>query len=374
MAKPFLRSGNLDSVLTLNENGHPIYAAALPLHEALRLQQQQAAANCLAIPVPNEQGDRIDWYAPIAGPVISWAAANETERAHALRQLEETQTTLNAISLQARHASQPSQQLFAALLAKTMQFPDPNAVYLVAGQPVITFWGCVKPDGKTRDDPLNCLRPAPLPLPEIAPILSPPPAARSWRRYLLPAFMVLIALLLLLHHYLPTAESIPPPENTVSVMAPPPASVVPSYHLRLPLGQATVLPVSETAPAIMGKNALTLPSVAVKMGSTTFLNGKWRVTLTLKEPIGMLYQFNNGKGIATIDQGDSVTCRAEVSAGLMPSGNLVINSRTKARCSNGSRYQMPELVCQQGETGAADCTGRYDPETVFPITMKRENK
>lgn len=58
----------------------------------------------------------------------------------------------------------------------------------------------------------------------------------------------------------------------------------------------------------------------------------------------------------------------------MQSGNLVINSRTKARCSDGSRYQIPELVCKQGLTGAADCTGRYDADTLLPITMKRESK
>ncbi|WP_337261995.1 MULTISPECIES: SrfA family protein [unclassified Serratia (in: enterobacteria)] len=374
MATPFLRSGRIDSVLILNENGHPLYAAALPLREALRLQQQQAAANCLAIPVPHEQGDRIDWYAPIAGSVTSWAVANEAERADALRQLEATQATLNAISLRARQAAQPSQQLFAALLAKTMQFPDRHAVYLVAGQPVITFWGCVKPDGKISDDPLSCLRPAPLAPPETVPAPPSPPAAHPLRRYLLPALMAPIALLLLWRHYLPAAESAPAPENNVPVIATLPVPVVAPYHPQLPLGQATVFPVAETAPAIMSKNTLTLPSVAVKMGSTAFLNGKWRVTLAQKEPISMLYQFNHGKGIATIVQGENITCRAEVSAGLMPSGNLVINSRTKARCSNGSRYQIPELVCQQGETGAADCTGRYDPETVFPITMKRESK
>ncbi len=86
------------------------------------------------------------------------------------------------------------------------------------------------------------------------------------------------------------------------------------------------------------------------------------------------YQLKNGKGTARITQGDGVSCKVEVFAGLMSSGNLVINSRTKARCSDGSRYQMPELVCKQGLSGPAECSGSYNADTVLPMTMKRESK
>ncbi|WP_431222441.1 SrfA family protein [Serratia sp. L9] len=178
MAKPFLRSGSLDDVLTLGENGQPVFAVALQLREALHLQQQQAAADCLAIPVPNEQGDRIDWYAPVAGQVTSWHAADETARTAALHQLERFQATARAISLRARNSGKSSQQRFAALLTKAMQFPDQNAVFLVAGKPVLTCWGFVKADGKTRTDPLDCLRPPDYPaeptaLPEVEVTLAP---------------------------------------------------------------------------------------------------------------------------------------------------------------------------------------------------------
>ncbi|WP_338156769.1 SrfA family protein [Serratia ureilytica] len=122
-----------------------------------------------------------------------------------------------------------------------------------------------------------------------------------------------------------------------------------------------------------------LPPEAVKAGSTRFLNGKWRATVALKDPItgkrpSLQYRLNAGKGSAVIAYGDGVTCRVAVEAGLMQSGNLVINSRTKARCSDGSRYQIPEIVCRQGETGTAECTGRYDADTTYPMTFKRESK
>lgn len=394
MAKPFLRSGNLDDVLTLGENGQPVYTLAAQLREALRLQQQPAVADCLAIPLPNAQGDRIDWYAPIAGRAISWHAADEEEQAAALPLLEHFQATAEAISLRARHSGKASLQMFAALLGKAMQFPDQNAVFLVDGKPVITFWGCVKADGKIRTAPLDCLRPKDLPAPPIIPavverIAEPQPAPvpphppvtndklrRSWWLLLLPTAFILAAAIWLL---LPK----PAPQQPIKVAEPvkvPAKPVIPPVALQLPLAPAEVLPPPVITSVVVDKLALTLPVEAVKAGSTTFLNGKWRVTLAIRDPLtgkppSLLYQFTNGKGTARIVQGDKVTCRVEANAGLMQSGNLVINSRSKARCSDGSRYQMPELVCRQGDATAAECSGRYgNNETVFPMTIKRESK
>lgn len=405
MAKPFLRSGNLDDVLTLGENGQPVYALASQLREALRLQQQPAVADCLAIPIPNAQGDRIDWYAPIVGRAISWQAADDDARAAALPLLEHFQTTAEAINLRARHSGKANLQMFAALLSKAMQFPDQNAVFLVDGKPVITFWGCVKADGQIRNAPLDCLRPKdrparPIDPPIVEPIVEPivqpiaepiaepqppapvPPVAddqphHAWWLLLLPAAFILAAAIWML---LPK----PAPQPAIEMAEPAkvkPKPVMTPAALQLPLGYAEVLPPPVITPVVVDKLALTLPAEAVKAGSTAFLNGKWRVTLAIKDPLtgkppSLLYQFNRGKGTARIVQGDKVTCRVEVNAGLMQSGNLVINSRTKARCSDGSRYQMPELVCKQGDAGAAaECSGRYgNNETVFPMTIKRESK
>ncbi|WP_313121920.1 SrfA family protein, partial [Pantoea septica] len=180
MAKTFLRSGNLDAVLALGENGQPVYASALQIRETLRLRRQTVLANCLAIPQPNARGDRLDWYAPFSGKVKSWLGASDYERRLALEQLTATQQEMQDLSARAREADNPAMRLFGALLGKALQFPDQQYVYLVDGKPVITFWGFVDAQARTRDDALACLRDtleASLPplLPELT-VVEPQPA------------------------------------------------------------------------------------------------------------------------------------------------------------------------------------------------------
>jgi len=185
VAKTILRSGNLDAVLALGENGQPVYASALQIRETLRLRRQGALADCLAIPQANERGDRLDWYAPFSGRVKSWLGASDHERRAALQQLTACQQDMQELSTRARAAENPSMRLFGALLSKTLQFPDQQYVYLVDGKPVITFWGFVDAQARSRDDALACLRdtleenlPATLvePLPELpaAPVVAEP--------------------------------------------------------------------------------------------------------------------------------------------------------------------------------------------------------
>ncbi|MEQ9851901.1 MULTISPECIES: SrfA family protein [Pectobacterium] len=465
MAKLFLRSGSLDDFLALGENGQPVYASALQLRETLRLRKQQQIADCLAIPQPNEHGDRIDWYSPVDGKVTSWIAASEEEREKALALLETYQAAVADISQRAQNAEKAGQKLFGVLLAKAIQFPGANHVYLVDGKPVLTFWGFVNLDKKSRLDALDCLRPVikeaeplfvapapaatlplvdPVPEPEPQPVRPPepvepapapaaaaaavpvrPPFFRLW--WLLPAAALLAILSLQIRGCVsgqddkpasdlaatvkpekralpsstpvepaPQQESAPVPpvaeKEAVKVVEPaPPVAAVPAAEATKPEAPAATEPKEPVTPPAeplveqvpaspAGKDDLVMPADAVKIGSIKFLNGNWRVIVDGKAPItgrppSLRYQIQNGKGTARITHGDGVTCRANVEAGLMSSGNLIINSRSGARCSDNSRFQMPELVCKQGASGtAAECIGRYDADTVFPMTIKRESK
>ena len=157
MVKPFLRSGSLDDVLALGENGQPVYACAQQLRETLRLRRQQQAADCLAIPnrtkaAPASTGMR---PSPARSPRL---AASDAQRAQAVRH-GTLPDDLRSLTEQARATDHPSHRLFGALLAKAMHMPDPNHVYLVDDRPVLTFWGFIKPQAQSPDDPLACLRP-----------------------------------------------------------------------------------------------------------------------------------------------------------------------------------------------------------------------
>ncbi|WP_313683512.1 SrfA family protein [Pantoea sp.] len=341
MAKTFLRSGNLDAVLALGENGQPVWASALQIRETLRLRRQTTLANCLAIPQPNERGDRLDWYAPFSGKVRSWLAASDHERRQALEQLTLNQQDLQALSQRARDTENPAMRLFGALLSKTLQFPDQQYVYLVDGKPVITFWGFVDPQARTRDDALACLRdsldeqlpsllPEPPPVldtpllvaepepeaiateevlpeivapePEQAEIIPPPPAARSWRPWLLllPVAVAATAGVAFWLHSSP--EAVPPavvqtPAPVVSKAIAPPAVLVQAEKLATTLPQASATVVApEPVPAaavtppvpVAAAPVPTAPAQAddlvitaedVRVGSVRFLDGRWRVTL-----------------------------------------------------------------------------------------------
>ncbi|EPV4482712.1 SrfA family protein, partial [Yersinia enterocolitica] len=239
------------------------------------------------------------------------------------------------------------------------------------------------------------------PTPEPVPPSLPEKKTSRWLRlsWALPVVALIIALIVQFSGGIPESASAAPEGKPAvakdkvaedkAVSTPIIKMTQPLQEPKLPLEHATIvppLPVVVEQPvatpeltAAQSKSALILPFDAVKVGSTTFLNGNWRVSPDIKaaqtgRAPSLKYQIKNGKGTVKITHGDNVTCQANITAGLMKSGNLVINSRYRAQCSDGSKYQMPEIVCKQGLTGIADCKGRYDANTTLPMTMKRETK
>ncbi|MBB3103007.1 SrfA family protein [Azomonas macrocytogenes] len=205
MPGALLRTGTLQEFKALGVDGQPVYSVALQLREAIRLKMRREAADCLAIPQPNETGDRIDWYAPFEGDVVPWSAAIPEERKQAFALLEEMQAGLRATSESMRgDVHNREKQVFGRLLEKALQFPDAEHVYLVDGKPVITFWGFSDERSPEGQDSLSLLRPvAPAPAPTSAAPMPPPIASATavavtssrWRRWL---WLLLLPLLLLL--------------------------------------------------------------------------------------------------------------------------------------------------------------------------------
>ncbi|MEB7499527.1 SrfA family protein [Leclercia pneumoniae] len=451
MAKTLLRSGNLDDFQAVGGGGQAVFESALQIREALRLRKQQSIVDCLAIPQVNDEGDRVDWYAPVEGSVSSWKAADEDARYRALRLLESTLSSVESLSKKSLQSPKTAQQLFGSLLSKAFQFPGENFLFLVDGKPVITFWGFVNLNENARDDVLECLReslrpveipapveePEPEPVQEIIfekadePLISAPatiqitaddlytaqhapqvlvkdpepepeaplatPVVMKKRRFPLwplpVAALVVVAVaapLLWSTHSAPveTAEAQPAPAPVAAVeIAPKPVAAVKPLPLTLPLHQAEVVaaqvkapePAAPTEPVVIAaipKEALVMEAGQVKAGSTRFLNGSWRVMLDVKDPItgkppSLRYQIQNNKGTARVVHGDNIVCRTEVFSGLHSNGELMIKTRGNARCTDGSRYPMPEIACKAGVNDVAECTARYDAKTVVPLTFRK---
>jgi hypothetical protein len=179
----------------------------------------------------------------------------------------------------------------------------------------------------------------------------------------------------------------PAPALVPVEIAPKPIKAVEPLAMKLPLHQAEVLaskvkepaPTPEPAPVVITaipKDALVMESNQVKAGSTRFLNGTWRAILDVKDPVtgkppSLRYQIQNNKGLARVVHGDNVVCRVEVFSGLHSNGELMIKSRGTARCTDGSRYPMPEIACKAGTSDVAECNARYDAKTVVPLTFKK---
>lgn len=452
MAKTLLRSGDLDNFQAVGGGGQAVFDSALQIREALRLRKQQAMVDCLAIPQINDDGDRVDWYSPIEGRAVSWKAADDESRFRALRFLESTLDSAAALSRKSLQSPKTAQQLFGSLLAKALQFPGVNHVFLVDGKPVITFWGFVDLNESAREDVLACLReeepPAPIiempeesdveedapavatfskadepllatvpeitsqqppeppqPEPQPAPVVPPAavaaaPAPATKRRYglwALPVAAVVVAAVAapLLWPHQPAEHASTPALKTAAApaapqtIAPAPLEAEPAPVLTasLPLHQAEVV-AAKAAPApvvektseptitAIPKDALVMDANQVKAGSTRFLNGSWRVMLDIKDevtgkPPTLRFQIQNNKGTARLVQGNNIVCRSEIFSGLHDTGVLMIKSRGHARCSDGTRYPMPEISCTAGTSDVAQCSARYDAKTIVPLTFRK---
>lgn len=432
MAKTLLRSGNLDDYQAVGGGGQAVFDSALQIRETLRLRKQQAMVDCLAIPQINDNGDRVDWYSPVEGKAVAWKTADEEARFRALRYLGSTLENAAALSRKSLQSGKTSLQLFGSLLEKAIQFPGENHVFLVDGKPVITFWGFVNLNENPRDDVLDCLRLADIPpvvtvtepdpkeetSPEItfteadAPLLTPiveppkpvepepqqlvminepevttPPVqvkpARRLPLWSLPVAAVIIAaivgpLLWKQHAVIPT------PSVTPIAVAKADMTPLPELTSALPLHRAEVIPLAkkekpDAGPVVIAaipKDALVMDASQMKAGTTRFLNGNWRVIVDVKDPVSgkapsLRYQIQTNKGTARVVHGDNIVCRAEIFSGLHQSGELMIKSRGNARCTDGSRYPMPEITCKAGTNDVAACTARYDDHAEIPLTIKK---
>lgn len=156
-----LRSDKIDQFDVLGERGQAIHLVASQILAVLKSKRPDLLVH-FAVPQPSENGSRIDWYAPTPGSVVAWHAATATEQSDALARLEAVRAGVAQLreSVQAKAGGNDA-ALLGQLLKWIMHHPDPSFVFLVGGQPVITFWGFLHSGADRSFDPLHSLRPAP---------------------------------------------------------------------------------------------------------------------------------------------------------------------------------------------------------------------
>ncbi|EKS6941078.1 SrfA family protein [Enterobacter roggenkampii] len=268
--------------------------------------------------------------------------------------------------------------------------PEPVMTFEHADEPLIA------PSTVVRITPEELYEPEPAPV-VAQPVQEPAPANIVKKRrvplWALPVAAVIVAAVaapLLWPKQAPSAEPAPAPAPEPVEIAPKPIKAVEPLAMKLPLHQAEVVASKEkeAAPAeaapqpapvvivAIPKDAMVMEANQVKAGSTRFLNGTWRAILDVKDPVtgkppSLRYQIQNNKGFARVVHGDNIVCRAEVFSGLHSNGELMIKSRGTARCTDGSRYPMPEIACKAGTSDIAECRARYDANTVVPLTFKK---
>ncbi|MDD7816263.1 SrfA family protein [Citrobacter freundii complex sp. 2022EL-00793] len=219
--------------------------------------------------------------------------------------------------------------------------------------------------------------------PEVTPPLAQEKPARRLPLWSLPVAAVIIAAIVgpLLWKQ-QTTQPVPAAAAVEVVkidMAP-----LPALASALPLHRAEVTPAAKKEKPVEGpvviaaipKDALVMDANQMKAGTTRFLNGNWRVLVDVKDPVSgkapsLRYQIQANKGTARVVHGDNIVCRAEIFSGLHQSGELMIKSRGNARCTDGSRYPMPEITCKAGTNDVAACTARYDDHAEIPLTIKK---
>ena len=122
--------------------GDPVWRAAGQLRTAIAARLSRKHADLLAIPEVDPTGQRIDWYAPFEGEARKLGDLSEAERAPILDEVHRLHGEIAGLadSMEAPQRSS-AERNFARLLRHALTAPGEDALYIVDGKPVMTFWG-----------------------------------------------------------------------------------------------------------------------------------------------------------------------------------------------------------------------------------------
>ena len=147
------------------------------LQTLIRRHLSPITATLLAEPQPSTDGRYIEWYTELAGQPVTLSALPVKEQEKARTLLQDRLAALRRLALDLPGTA--SEAALGAALQQALAYPGDETVYVVDGQPVLTFWGYGSP-------PPAPVIPAPPPAGGVIPARTP----RWLLRVLLPILII----------------------------------------------------------------------------------------------------------------------------------------------------------------------------------------
>jgi len=189
-----LVSGFLSDHEALGVGGDPIYRAAEQIRTLLQKELGEPIAQIFAIPVRNDKTNELDWYSPIEGSAIQLQQLSAEERARIKEIIAIRFASIDQFGARLKNEiGTEAARTYASLLDSAKSYPNDEQIFVINGQPVITFWG-FKNNPLSRASGLKANIPSPITTAPLESSLSESPKRSWWQRF--GWWLVLAALLL----------------------------------------------------------------------------------------------------------------------------------------------------------------------------------
>jgi len=162
-----LVSGFLSEHEALGVGGDPIYRAAEQIRTLLQKELGESVSQVFAIPVRNDKTNELDWYSPIEGNALPLQQLSPEEQSKVKEIIATRFASIDQFGSRLKNEiGTEAARTYASLLDSAKSYPNDEQVFVINGQPVITFWGFKNnPLSKASGLKANLAAPAiPLPL------------------------------------------------------------------------------------------------------------------------------------------------------------------------------------------------------------------
>ena len=160
-----LTSGNPLGLRAVGSGGRTAVSSYEQITRTLR--QMFGPAHAALFAEPSQRAAAIDWYADVesGGKPVRLSEAPPGIRDPGLERLETLVRDIEAKAVSLQKSDRQDERILGDMLAHALEIPDEDAVFLVGGQPVMTFWGLRQRPEPPRDQPDPYAVEAPLAVP-----------------------------------------------------------------------------------------------------------------------------------------------------------------------------------------------------------------